>query len=128
MLRDVPALDMYETDEAVKVEVHMPDFKVEVHMPDFKAEEIESSTSGTTLVIKGKRSTEAEIKEEHYYRHETHYGAFTPTVTLPECATVEQTAAPFENGILTITFLKAATAQPKRIDIQAKELACEKGV
>jgi HSP20 family protein len=50
-----------------------------------------------------------------------HYGAFTRAVTLPETVDVKQPEAVFENGVLTVSFPKMATAEPKRIAIKATE-------
>jgi HSP20 family protein len=109
-----PALNIYETDDSIKIDVPLP---------GVKPEEVEVSISGNTLTIKGEHKAKEEVKDEHYYRREVHYGAFTRSVTLPEAASTEQPEATFEGGVLTLTFKKVATAQPKRIEIkQPKEL------
>jgi HSP20 family protein len=109
---DEPALDMYESEGRIKLDVPLP---------GVKPEEVELTISGNTLTIKGERKAKEEVKDEHYYRHEMRYGAFTRTVTLPETADMEQPEATFENGVLTVSFSKAATVQPKRIEIKAEE-------
>jgi HSP20 family protein len=87
-----------------------------------KPEEVELTVTGATLTIKGEHKAEEEVKEAHYYRHEMHYGAFTRSVTLPETADVAKPEATFESGILTVSFPKVATVEPKRIEIKPKEL------
>jgi HSP20 family protein len=109
-----PALNIYEIDDSIKIEVPLPGVK-----PD----EVEVSIRGNTLTIKGEHNAKQEVKDEHYYRREVHYGAFTRSVTLPEVASTEQPEATFEGGVLTLAFKKVAPSQPKRIEItQPKEL------
>jgi HSP20 family molecular chaperone IbpA len=50
-----------------------------------------------------------------------HYGAFTRVVTLPETVDAKHPEAVFENGVLTVSFPKVVTEEPKRIEIKAKE-------
>jgi len=111
-LYDEPALDMYETDGKIKVD--MP-------LPGVKPEEVELTITGNTLTIKGERKVKEEVKKENYYRHEMHYGAFTRTVTLPETVDVAKPEATFENGVVTVSFPKLKTVEPKRIEIKAIE-------
>jgi HSP20 family protein len=109
-----PALNIYETNDSIKIDVPLP---------GVKPEEVDVSISGKTLTIKGEHKAKEEVKDEHYYRREVHYGAFTRSVTLPETASTEQPEATFANGVLTLTFKRIATAEPKRIEItQPKEL------
>src|SRR5262245_6206671 len=95
--------------------------KIDVPLPGVKPEEVELTITGNTLTIKGEHKSRQEIKEEDYYRHEMHYGAFSRAVTVPETVDVEHPEAVFENGVLTMSFRKIASAQPKRIEIKAKE-------
>jgi len=109
---DYPALDMYASDGKIKVDVLLP---------GVKPEEVELTISGNTLTIKGERKAKEEVKDEHYYRHEMHYGAFTRAVTLPEMVDVAKPEATFENGVLTVSFPKLKTVEPKRIEIKQTE-------
>jgi HSP20 family protein len=110
---EYPTLDMYESDGKIKIDVPLP---------GVKPEEVELTTSGNTLTIKGEHKAKEEVKEADYYRHEMHYGVFTRAVTLPETVDVKHPEAVFENGVLTVSFPKLTTAEPKRIEIKAKEL------
>ena len=110
--RTGPALDVYETDDAIKIDVPLP---------GIKPEEVEVAITGNILTIKGEHKAKQEVKDEHYYRREVHYGAFTRSVALPEAASTEQPEATFADGVLTLTFKKVATAQPKRIEIKQPE-------
>lgn len=109
--REGLALDMYETDDAVKVEVPLP---------GVKPEEVDITVTGNTLTIKGERRAREEVKEESYYRREVRYGAFSRSVTLPASADTDKAEAEFEAGVLTVTFPKVAEARPKQIAVKKK--------
>ncbi len=111
LMREGPALDMYETDDAIKVEVSLPGVK-----PD----EVDITVTGNTLTIKGERRAKEEIREENYYRREMRYGAFSRSVTLPASADTGKAEAEFEAGVLTVTFPKVAEAKPKQIEVKTK--------
>lgn len=112
-IRDRPAMDVYETDEEVTVEVHLP---------GIKREELEITLSGQTLTVKGERKAEEEVKDEHYIRREVHYGSFLRRVTLPESAELDKPEATMSSGVLKISFPKRAEPQPKRIEVVPEEV------
>lgn len=104
-----PALDIYETENAIKVDVPLP---------GVKPEEVEVTLTGNTLTIKGERKSKEEVKEENYYRREVRYGSFRRAVTLPETADTAKAEATFEDGMLHITFPRAAETQPQRLEVK----------
>lgn len=108
-LRQGPAVDIYDTDGTIKVEVPMP---------GVKPEEVSITITGNTLTIKGETHATEEVKEENYYRREVRYGAFARALSLPPSADAEHAEAKVENGVLTVTFPKLAEAQPKRIEVK----------
>ncbi len=107
-IRDRPAVNVFETDTTVNVEIHLP---------GVKREEVEITLSGPVLTIKGERKAEEEVKEEHYLRREIHYGSFLRRISLPESANLEQPEAVFADGVLKVTFPKRAAPQPIRIEV-----------
>lgn len=109
---DVPALDIYETKELIKVE--MP-------LPGMKAEEIDVTLAGNLLTIKGEQEAKEEVKEEKYYRREVRYGTFERMVALPETADIEHPTTEFEAGVLTVSFPKLAMAEAKKLEVKEKE-------
>ncbi|MEN9934041.1 MAG: hypothetical protein RLZZ387_620 [Chloroflexota bacterium] len=109
---DYPALDMYETDDQIKIDVPLP---------GMKPEEVEVTVTGDVLTIKGERRAKEEVKDEHYYYRETHYGAYTRTVTLPETAEKEHPEATCADGVLTVTFPKVTPKETKRVEVKSAE-------
>ena len=112
LFRDTPALNMYETDTAINVDVPLPGIK-----PD----EVEVTITGNTLTIKGEHKANEEVKDDKYYRREVRYDTFARTVELPPIADVGNAEATFESGMLTIAFPKTATTEPKKLEIKQPE-------
>ncbi len=106
--RDRPAMDVYETEESVTVELHLP---------GIKRDEIDIKVSGHTLTVKGERKADREVQDEHFLRREVHYGTFARSITLPEAIDAEHAAAGFNDGVLKITFPKTAEVQATQIEI-----------
>ena len=104
-----PAVDLFETDEAVTVEVQLPGVK-----PD----EVELTVSDRTLTVRGERKGHREVEDEAYLRREMSYGTFLRGVTLPATADTDKGEAHFEDGVLTVTFPKVAEAKPRKIALR----------
>ncbi|HZS35021.1 MAG TPA: Hsp20/alpha crystallin family protein [Methylomirabilota bacterium] len=105
-----PALDVSETKDAVVV-------KAEV--PGMDAKDIQLSLEDQVLVLKGEKKQEKEDKDEHYYRTERSYGAFTRAIRLPAAVEGSKVTATFKNGLLSVTLPKAAGAKGTAIPIKA---------
>jgi len=108
---ELPAVDMYQTDDAVVVKSAIP---------GIKPEDIDISITGDTLTIRGETRVEEEVNEENYIRRERRYGSFCRSLALPLPVVTEKAEAEFENGVLTLTLPKAEEVKPKAIKIKAK--------
>ena len=106
-----PAVDMYETDDAVIVKSAIP---------GIKAEELDISVTGDTLTIRGETRAEEEVKEENYIRRERRYGSFCRSLAIPVPVVAGKAEAEFENGVLKLTLPKAEEVKPKAIKIKTK--------
>jgi HSP20 family protein len=103
-----PPVDIYETDDAVILKAELPgvskdDVSIEVHQ--------------NTLVLRGERKHEAEVKEENYHRVERAYGTFQRSFMLPTLVDQEHVQATFTDGVLELRLPKSEAAKPKRIAI-----------
>ncbi len=107
----VPALDMYETKDAVVVETPLA---------GVDPKNVEVNVEKGVLTISGTSSKEHEVEEKNYYRKETRSGSFYRQVPLPVAVDEGNVAAVFEEGILKITCPKASPAKAKKVDIQVK--------
>jgi len=103
-----PALDMYESEDKLTVEVELP---------GLEAKDIEISLEDDILHIKGERKFEGEVKEENYHRIERAYGYFERNIPLPRKVDEEKVAASVTGGVLRIEMPKATETKPKQIPI-----------
>jgi HSP20 family protein len=105
-----PPVDIYETDEALVLKAELP---------GFSKDEIGIELKENTLVIKGERKREDEMKEGNYHRVERAYGAFQRSFMLPTTVDHEKVKASYKDGILELHLPKVPAAQPKRIAVSA---------
>lgn len=105
-----PPVDIYETDEALVMKAELP---------GFSKDDISIELKENTLVIKGERKREDEVKEGNYHRMERSYGAFQRAFMLPMTVDQEKVKAAYKDGILELRLPKVQAAQPKRIAVSA---------
>jgi HSP20 family protein len=100
-----PVVDIYETADALIVEVELP---------GMQQEDIDIELTGDTLTIRGERKP---APGREYLRQERNYGAFQRAFTLG--LPIDQTGvkARYREGILEITLVKAVEVRPKQVKI-----------
>lgn len=104
----VPAVDIFETEEAVTVRAEMPGVPKEgvvIHLEEGK------------LTIKGSRvcdigDTETVLLKE--YETGSYFRQFAVAETIDQ----EKISATMNNGILTLVLPKVAPAKPKKIEVR----------
>ncbi len=102
----VAPADLYETDEALVLEMAVP---------GLAPEDLEVSLEGSKLTIRGQVKPAAETGARRYYLQEIPQGSFVRTFTLPVEVDAAQAKAEFRHGILHLTLPKVAEARAKRI-------------
>lgn len=107
----VPAVDLYQTDDEVVLRANLP---------GMKAEDVQISITGEILTLKGELKEKEEKKEKAYHLREQRFGSFERTVGLPTQVVGDKAKAEFEDGILTITLPKAEEVKPRTITVRAK--------
>jgi HSP20 family protein len=105
-----PPVDIYETDDALVMKAELP---------GFSKDDISIEMKENTLVIKGERKREDEVKEGSYHRTERVYGAFQRSFLLPTTVDQEKVRAAYKDGVLELRLPKVQAAQPKRIAVTA---------
>jgi HSP20 family protein len=103
-----PAVDIYETDEALVLKAELP---------GFSKDDINIELKENTLFIKGERKRQDEVKEGNYHRMERVYGAFQRSFVLPTTVEQDKVKAAYKDGILELHLPKVQAAQPKRIAV-----------
>jgi len=104
-----PAVDIFENDNH--------DLVLKAELPGMSREDIEVSVENSTLVMKGTKKFDAEVKEEQYRRIERSYGTFHRSFTLPNTVDAGKVAAEFKNGVLTVKLPFREEAKPRTINV-----------
>jgi HSP20 family protein len=105
----VPSVDIFETDKH--------DLVLRAELPGMSREDIDVTVENGTLVIKGEKKFDTEVKEENYRRIERSYGTFHRSFTLPNTVDAAKVAAEYKNGVLTITLPFKEEARPRTVNV-----------
>ena len=104
-----PLVDIHETRDS---------FQLMVEVPGVKQEDIHVAIEGDTLILKGDRKRETEVKEDQYHRVERSYGHFERSILLPSVVDPERVKATYRDGVLEIQLPKKEEAKPKAIKVE----------
>ena len=105
-----PAVDIYETENH--------DLVVRAEVPGMTREDIQVTVENGTLLIKGEKKFDPEVKEEHYRRIERAYGAFHRSFTLPNTVDTTKVSADYKNWVLTVKLPFRDEAKPRSINVE----------
>lgn len=90
---------------------------VRAELPGLKPQDLEISMERNTLDIRGERKA-GDATNVSYHRRERQGGRFHKAVTLPCEVDPEGVISELKNGMLKIVLPKAASAKPKKIEVQ----------
>ncbi len=96
------------------------DLIIRAELAGVKPEDIDITFMGGMLTISGERERAAGEEEASYYVRERYYGAFRRSMSLPESVDDKDISADFQDGVVEITVIGGATAQPELKRIQLK--------
>ncbi len=104
----LPRVDVVERDDEVVVHAEVP---------GVDKKDLEVSTSGDTVTIRGSTRRDSTEANADYYRREISSGSFSRTVALP-CEVAEENAkAKFKDGVLELVLPKSARARRRSIPV-----------
>ena len=106
-----PAVDVYQDQNGIVLQADLP---------GIKAGDFDLSIENNVLTLKGERKFEKKSDEGNYHRVERSYGSFTRNFTLPSTVDVEQVAADFKDGVLSVTLPRREETKPRQIQVQIK--------
>ena len=106
-----PAVDIYETSEAVEMTFEIPG----VNQKDIRV-----NIENNLLTVSGEHKFEHEDRRDNYHRVERNYGAFQRSFTVPSTIDPNKINAVFENGLLRLTLQKRPETQPRAIEVKVK--------
>lgn len=107
----LPALNVWEKGETLKVEVEIPGVKLE---------DVEVAFDKGELTIKGEKKVAIE-ESATLHRRERPAGAFTRTMTVPWEIKTDEVSAELKDGVLTVTLPKAEAAKPRKVAVKYQE-------
>jgi HSP20 family protein len=108
--RFVPAVDVIEEDD---------DVRIEVEIPGMSAEDIALTLSEQSLVIRGEKKPE-KSGSRGFHRSERSYGSFRRVVQIPVEVDRERVDATFKNGVLIVVIPKSHEAA-RKVQIRVDE-------
>jgi len=103
-----PAVDIYETSDAIMVNVEAPGMSRDQFTVEVKDE---------VLTLQGERPFEKDVSREHYHRIERAYGRFRRSFVLGTPIHNEGITATYRDGVLEIVLPKVEEAKAKKIEI-----------
>ena len=104
-----PAVDIFENDNH--------DLVLKAELPGMTREDIDVTVENSTLVLKGTKKFESEVKDENYRRIERAYGTFHRSFTLPNTVDASKVSADYRNGVLTVRLPFREEAKPRTITV-----------
>ncbi|KIY69917.1 HSP20-like chaperone [Cylindrobasidium torrendii FP15055 ss-10] len=106
-----PRMDLHEDSEKNTVTASF-------ELPGIKKEDINIDVHDGRLTVSGETKISEEREEDGYAIRERRYGKFSRTLRLPQGIKDDEVKAALENGVLTVSFPKAAPeSAPKKINI-----------
>jgi HSP20 family protein len=109
VFRSQPAVNVWERDEALVVEMEVP---------GVKSDQVDVSVVGGELSIKIERP-QAEQPNVKFHRCERPVGSFTRVLRLPVEVDANRVEAELHDGVLSVTLPKADVAKPRKINVAA---------
>ncbi|MCD6405064.1 MAG: Hsp20/alpha crystallin family protein [Planctomycetes bacterium] len=106
----VPPANIYETAEEVVMEFEVP---------GVPRENIDLTTTDTSVTLKVTRRLEGDIPPEKYHVRERWRGELGRTLSVPSKVDSGAAKAEFANGVLTVRLPKKGRPGAKRIEVQA---------
>jgi HSP20 family protein len=103
-----PAVDVYETKDAVVVTAELP---------GLNEKEIQLAITDDLLTIRGERHWSDEARGASHYRQERWFGKFERVIALPIPVDTGKVKATYRDGVLTVTLPKSEGLKPREIKI-----------
>lgn len=106
-----PPVDIFEDAESLIIKVELP---------GVDQKDIDVRIEDNTLILRGERKHDEEIKKENYHRIERFYGSFQRSFSIPGTIQQEKVQATCDKGVLTIVLPKKEETKPKQITVEVK--------
>jgi len=104
----VPALDVWETDDA---------YVYAFDLPGIPEDNIAVEFEDGMLTVSADRERTEQTEGDRFYRYERRFGTFSRTLGLPQGVKDEDISASCQNGVLEIRVRKPEEVRPRKIQI-----------
>ena len=111
----LPAVDLFETDDA---------FVIAADLPGVHLENVDIQFDRGTLTISGTRGAtlpDLEKAQLRVFSAERATGSFARSIRLPEQVDADKISATFTDGVLTVQVPKAQSALPRKIQVRPEQ-------
>ncbi|OAA30951.1 heat-shock protein Hsp20 [Kosmotoga arenicorallina S304] len=105
----IPAVDVYETDDAIFLEMEVP---------GIKKGDLKIKLEDGVLSITGEKKYEKKEKSRNYHLIERGYGSFNRAFRLPDSIDTTKVKANYDNGVLKIELPKKEEAKKEAVEIK----------
>ncbi|MCA9057185.1 MAG: Hsp20/alpha crystallin family protein [Planctomycetaceae bacterium] len=92
-------------------------YLVVAEIPGCDPKELEVTTTGGMLTIRGVRKPPAEVREDSFRRQERFHGPWQRVVQIPDRVNEEEMSADYSAGVLKIRLPRAASSAPRQIKV-----------
>ncbi|MFN9368328.1 MAG: Hsp20/alpha crystallin family protein [Planctomycetia bacterium] len=106
----LPAVDLSENDKQIHVRAELP---------GIDPKDVDVSVSEDRLVISGEKKTAKEATGEGWMHRESHYGAFSRAIPLPEAVDPAKVTARYDKGVLTVELTKSPASASRKVPVLA---------
>jgi HSP20 family protein len=103
-----PAVDIFETENALVVKADLP---------DIDPKDLDIRVENNILTIRGERKFERSENQDNYLRVERAYGTFSRSFSLSNTVNPDAIKAEYQNGVLTLHVPKREEAKPRQIKV-----------
>lgn len=103
-----PAVDIYETKDAIMVNVEAPGMSRDQFTVEVKDD---------VLTLKGERPFEKDVSRENFHRIERAYGKFRRSFVLSTPIQSDGITASYRDGVLEVIIPKVEEAKARKIEI-----------
>jgi HSP20 family protein len=108
----VPAVDVWETDDALVYAFDLPGLTRDAISIEFE---------DGALTVSAERKREHELSNDRFFRFERRFGTFSRTISLPQGVGEDAITADYHDGVLEISVAKPEQTKPRRIEIGGTE-------
>jgi HSP20 family protein len=107
----IPAVDLIDDKDSVRVNVELPGMKME---------DVDITLKEDLLTIRGEKKEEKEEKDESRYYMERSYGSFSRTISLPSKVKADEVKATYTDGVLRIDLPKAEEEKVHQVNVEVQ--------